>query len=215
MAYERAAKLDPSKPDYWSSLGESLVMAGPGTVSPDAKSAFDKAIALDPKDPRARYFLGVAQDMAGDHSGAIDAWFALLRDTPAGAPWEADVRRTIEQVGKKDGIDVGPRLAALRPLGAPAPDSAGAAISGPTADQVRAASSIPPGAQQQMIAGMVEGLATKLKADPKNVEGWIMLMRSRVQLGQQPEARTALASAKSANPGAAAKLDDVAKELGL
>src|SRR3546814_16145125 len=67
-----------------------------------ASEAFDKAIALDAKDPRARYFLAVRKDIGGDHQGAIDDWFALLSDTPRGAPWEADLRRTIEQVRSEE-----------------------------------------------------------------------------------------------------------------
>ena len=61
-AYARATQINPAKAEYWSSLGEARVMAGPGNVPAEAKLAFDKAIALDPKDPRARYFLGVARE---------------------------------------------------------------------------------------------------------------------------------------------------------
>src|SRR3546814_14962798 len=60
----------------------------------------------DLKEPRARYFLAVKKDLAGDHRGAIDDWFALLADTPQGAPWEPDLRRTIEQVGAIHQIEV-------------------------------------------------------------------------------------------------------------
>ena len=214
MAYKRATALRPDNADYWSSLGEALVTAGPGTVPAEAKAAFDKAVALDPKDPRARYFIGVSKDMAGDHKGAIDDWFALLNDTPAGAPWEADVRRTIQAVGEKDKIEVATRLAALKPA-APAPGTAAAAIPGPNPDQMRAATQLPAGQQQAMIAGMVEGLAAKLKANPKNVEGWIMLMRSYTTLGRASDAGVAYRAAVAANPGAKAELDDAAKTLGV
>jgi len=214
MAYKRATALRPDNADYWSSLGEALVTAGPGTVPAEAKAAFDKAVALDPKNPRARYFIGVSKDMAGDHKGAIDDWFALLHDTPAGAPWEADVRRTIQAVGEKDKIEVATRLAALKPA-APAPGTAAAAIPGPNPDQMRAATQLPAGQQQAMIAGMVEGLAAKLKANPKNVEGWIMLMRSYTTLGRASDAGVAYRAAVAANPGAKAELDDAAKTLGV
>jgi cytochrome c-type biogenesis protein CcmH len=213
MAYKRATALKPDNADYWSSLGEALVTAGPGNVPDEAKAAFAKAVALDPKDPRARYFLGVSKDMAGDHKGAIEDWFALLKDTPAGAPWEADVRRTIEAVGQKDKIEVATRLAALRP--ATPTGGAAAAIPGPNPDQMRAASQLPSGQQEAMIAGMVEGLAAKLKANPKNVEGWIMLMRSYTTLGRGSDAGAAYRSAVAANPGSKAELDDAAKTLGV
>ena len=81
-------------------------------MPPRALAAFRKAAELDPQDPRARYFLAVNRDIGGDHQGAIDDWLVLLAETPPGAPWEAELKRTIEQVGKVNGITVAPRIAA-------------------------------------------------------------------------------------------------------
>lgn len=219
QAYARATQLDPKKAEYWSSLGEARVLAGPGDVPAEAKAAFEKAIALDPKDPRARYFLAVAKDIAGDHAGAIDGWLALLADTPAGAPWEADVRRLVAEVGAKEKIEVASRLAAIRP----APPTGGAAIAtagipGPTREQMQAGAQLPKGQQEAMIAGMVNGLEAKLKANPKNESGWIMLMRSRVQLGEDRKSVEALKNARAAyagDPAALKRIDEAAAELGI
>src|SRR3569623_1103399 len=88
-AYRRAVAADPKSAVLWSSLGEAVARASErDPMPPEARAAFAKAEALDPKDPRARYFLGVEKDLAGDHRGAIDAWLALLKDTPSGAPWD-------------------------------------------------------------------------------------------------------------------------------
>lgn len=216
-AYRKAAQLSPGTADYWSSLGEALVLASSGESIPaDASAAFKKALAIDPKDPRSRYFLGVEQDMAGKHAQAIDTWIALLKDTPAGAPWEADVRKTIEQVAAKDKIDVTARLAAIRPPAAPAgPAAAVAGIPGPSREQMSAATKLPPGQQEAMVAGMVDGLAAKLAADPKQPERWMMLIRSRMTLGQGAQARQALQQAIAANPGARGELEQAAKVLGV
>ena len=219
QAYKRATQIDPAKAEYWSSLGEALVLAGKGDVASDAKAAFQKAYALDPKDPRARYFLGVAKDIAGDHKGAIEDWLALLADTPPGAPWEADVRRLVSEVAAKEKIDVSARLAALKPP----PPAAGAmaataAIPGPSPQQMRDAAGMPKGQQDLMIQGMVEGLEAKLKANPDNPTGWIMLMRSRLQLGETAKASVALKSARVALAGDQQKrgmVDAAAAELGV
>ena len=218
-AYARAVQVDPHKAGYWSALGEARVMAGPGDVPPEAKQAFEKAVAIDAKDPRARYFLGVAQDIAGDHKGAIDAWLALLADTPAGAPWEADVRRLIADVGAKEKIEVASRLAAIRP--APPSDGAAiatAAIPGPSTGEMRAASQRPKGQQDAMIQNMVDGLEARLKANPRNAPGWIMLMRSRMTLGETAKASAAHAGAKAAfagDPATLSQIDAAARELGV
>lgn len=222
-AYRRAVKLAPDNATFWSSLGEAVVMASERDPMPkEAAEAFDKAVKIDPKEPRARYFQAVRKDLAQDHEGAIRDWLALLADTPPGAPWEADLRRTIEQVGKINGIDVKDRLAAIKPaaphpsMGSPLGGSvATAAIPGPSREQMQAAAQLPKGQQDAMIEGMVSGLEAKLKANPANVDGWIMLMRSRMTLGETAKAQAALEAARKANPGQSARLRDEARVLGV
>ena len=50
------------------------------------------------------------------------------------------------------------------------------------------AAKLPPGQQQQMVVSMVEGPEAKLATNPENVKGWIMLMRSRMTLGETAKA---------------------------
>lgn len=217
-AYEKAVALSPESAGLWSALGEARVMGSDSDPMPAAASqAFDKAIALDAKDPRARYFLAVKKDIGGDHGGAIEDWFALLADTPQGAPWEADLRRTIEQVGQIHKIDVAGRLASTspRPLTADEMPIAARAIPGPSRADMEAASQLPKGQQDQMIEGMVSGLEAKLKANPADVDRWIMLMRSRMTLGETAKAAQALKDGIAANPGAAGRLKAQAQLLGV
>jgi cytochrome c-type biogenesis protein CcmH len=77
------------------------------------------------------------------------------------------------------------------------------------------AAKLPPGQQQQMVTSMVEGLETKLANNPKNVDGWIMLMRSRITLGETAKAKAALTKSIAANPEAQSKLLREAKILGV
>jgi cytochrome c-type biogenesis protein CcmH len=211
-AYRKAAAIEPDNAENWSSLGEALQSASRSVV-PEAAAAFRKALELDPRDPRARYFLAVQKDLGGDPKGAVEDWLALLKDSPPGAPWEADLRRTIEQSAAKNRIDLAGRI--------PAPGATGtstAGIPGPTREQLAAASSIPPGEQEAMVRQMVERLEGRLKAEPKDEEGWIRLMRSRMVLGQGDRAAAALRSGLSALKGdgtAEARLRNAAAELGV
>ena len=217
-AYEKATALSPNSAGLWSALGEARVMGSDSDPMPAAAlAAFDKAIALDAKDPRARYFLAVKKDIGGDHQGAINDWFALLADTPQGAPWEADLRRTIEQVGAIHKIDVAARLASTqpRPLTADEMPVAARAIPGPSRADMEAASQLPKGQQDAMIQGMVDGLEAKLKANPADVDRWIMLMRSRMTLGESAKAAQALKDGLAANPAAAGRLKAQAQLLGV
>lgn len=217
-AYEKAVALSPDSAGLWSALGEARVMASERDPMPaEALQAFEKAVALDAKDPRARYFMAVKKDIGGDHKGAIEDWFALLADTPQGAPWEADLRRTIEQVGAIHKIEVASRLATTRPRALTADEMpvAARAIPGPSRADMEAASQLPKGQQDAMIAGMVDGLEAKLKANPADVDRWIMLMRSRMTLGETAKAAQALKDGIAANPAAAGRLRAQARLLGV
>ncbi len=217
QAYRRAAQIEPGNAENWSSLGEALQVASTN-VSPEAKSAFERALQLDAKDPRARYFLGVQKDLSGQHAQAVDDWIALLKDTPQGAPWEADLRRTIAQVADKQKIDIKGRVPAPQQTAATGQSVATAAIPGPTPEQLAQASSIPPGQQDEMVQGMVTRLADRLKANPKDADGWIRLMRARMVLGEANAASEALRSGRAAFQGDAAtqaRLGQAAAELGV
>lgn len=227
-AYSRAARLAPDRAVYWSSLGEALIMANEQDPMPkEAAEAFDKAIALDAKDPRARYFVAVRMDLAGDHQGAVNNWLELLKDTPKDAPWESDLIRTIEQVGKINNIDVAARLKSAEQgrlpsvalpadVAASAPNSVAAApIPGPSRADMAAAAKLPAGQQQEMVMSMVEGLEAKLAKNPANVDGWIMLMRSRMTLGETAKAQAAFRKAVAANPATKQRLTAEAQILGV
>ncbi len=224
-AYRRAVELDPADATSWSALGEAMVMASERDPMPaEALAAFRKARSIDPQDPRARYFLAVARDLRGEHQRAVDEWLALLEETPIGAPWEGDLARTIEQVGAINRIAVADRLARVQAkrradtTEAASQDGAFAAVDaipGPSSAQVAAASAIPPAQQREMAEAMVARLENRLGAEPGNTEGWVMLMRSRMTLGQPDLARKALADGIAANPAAAEQLRVQAETLGL
>jgi cytochrome c-type biogenesis protein CcmH len=217
QAYARAATLAPNQAELWSALGEARVLAA-GSVGADAHDAFAKALAIDAKDPRARYFLGVEKDVAGDHRAAIDDWIALLKDAPAGAPWAESVRALVVQVAGREKIDIAGRLPALPPAAPDREAVATAAIPGPSAADMAAARQIAPAQQDAMVRGMVDRLAARLERNPKDADGWIRLMRARMVLGETAAASQALASARRAfadDKSVLAQLDAAAQTLGV
>lgn len=225
-AYRRALAIAPDEAVLWSALGETLVLASKREPLPaEALAAFEKAVSLDADDPRARYFLAAKKDLDKDHEGAITAWLDLLAESPQGAPWEADLVRTIEQVGKMNTIEVASRIAraqaSRRPAliapgsGSVAGDGASASLRGPSAADVAAAARLKPSDQRQMAEGMVAQLEARLQTEPRNLDGWVMLIRSRMTLGEPAKAKAALEAAVKANPGAAAQLREQASALGV
>lgn len=233
-AYARAIALKPDGVGYQSAYGEALVQEAGGQVTPAAAAAFERAAKQDGADARARYFLGVRKAETGDRKGAIDDWLRLLADSPADAPWLPQLRGVIEQTAAQAKIDIAARLAATRPVGnasvpgqpdpaaAAAATAASAAPAGvmpsPSREQVQAASAMTPADRQAMIRGMVDGLAEKLKANPKDEAGWLRLIRARQVLGDTAAARTARGQALAAFAGDAAaqgRIRAAAAEMGL
>lgn len=212
-AYRKAVELAPNGPGYQSAFGEALVQVAQGNVTPEAAAAFEAAKQLDPTDARARYFLAVLKDQRGDRAAAIADWIQLLNEAPADAPWAPELRQFVERIAREDGIDLAGRL---KPAAAPAPTAAGQP--GPTPEQVKQAMALPEGDRQAMVRGMVDGLAARLQASPRDSDGWVRLMRARMVLGEPQAAAAALQSGVAAfagTPGEQQKLRDAAKSLGV
>jgi cytochrome c-type biogenesis protein CcmH len=89
-AYGRAvtvARLKKTEsPGLDSAYGEALVASNSGTVSDEAANAFSAALALNPKDPGARFFMAQSRAERGDKTGAMALWQGLLAETPANSP---------------------------------------------------------------------------------------------------------------------------------
>lgn len=211
-AFRRAMELSPQNADYVAYLGETLLLIAGRNPPPEAEALFRRALTLDPANPQALYYLATLRDHRGDHSGAIDALLALLRAAPADAPWEPQVREAAIRIAQENRIDIAGRLPA------PPRSTATAGIPGPTREQIDAARAIPPGQQEAMVKGMVDQLAGRLRQNPRDAEGWIRLMRSRMVLNQPEAAADALRSSLAAFQGDAAtqqRLRTAAQELGI
>ncbi len=106
-AFRRALELAGDDKAHGASIasnyGESLVAMAGGRVTPAAKSAFEKALELSPKNPAAGYYLGLAQLQAGDVKGAIAVWRRIADGAPEDAPWLAELKNRIERLVKQQG----------------------------------------------------------------------------------------------------------------
>ncbi len=184
-AYSAALRLLGPDAPLLASYGEALVAAAGGVVTDKARVAFQKALASNPASPQARFYLALAAEQDGKAGDAIKAYESLVADAPPGAPWLASVQA---------------RLAALK--GEPSPS--GVSPVG-TPDQA-------------MIVGMVNRLATRLADKGGSIDEWGRLIRAYTVLHQTDKAKAAVADARKAlaqNPSAVARLDEIARDLGL
>jgi len=191
---------DAASGEDYSALGEYLVFAAGGYVSPQAEEALVKALQLDPTDQRARYFSGLALAQNGRPDVAYQMWSGLLAEGPADAPWIAPIRSQMDALARAAGID---------PATAPP---------GPSAGDVDAAADMTPEERQQMIRGMVAGLAERLATEGGTPEEWARLIRAYGVLGDLDKAALVWTEAKQTfadNPEAMALLRAEAQELGI
>jgi len=189
-AYRRAVELNPGDPVLKSLHGEALVAAANGQVTVEALSAFKATLVLHPNDVRARFYSGQAEIQNGDVKSALDTWIDLLTSAPEDAEWAADLRERILEVSRQSGTDVS---SSLPPPSRTARNSTTMQNrAGPTAKDMESASRLTPRARNTMARDMVERLATRLETSPNDPDGWIMLIRSRIVLSEQAEAKAGL-----------------------
>jgi cytochrome c-type biogenesis protein CcmH len=183
-----------------SRYGEALTQLADGQVTPDAAVALRKGLAADPADPRARFYLALAEAEAGRIDEAVAAWKQLLADAPPDASWRKLVEQTIDAAERaKTGMTASSGGGA-----APAPTGNGEATvpapGGPSADDMAAMANLTPEEREAKIRAMVEGLAQRLQSDPNDLDGWLKLSRSYGVLGENDKAVDALSHAASLAP---------------
>ncbi|MBV8835701.1 MAG: c-type cytochrome biogenesis protein CcmI [Alphaproteobacteria bacterium] len=196
-ARRNALRLNGASAEREADLGEALLAAANGVVTDEAKAAFDRAVAQDGSNPKARFFLGVAAQQDGQAPKAVAIWQDMLKNAPAGSPWIGMVREALARAGEA----------------APTVSTAG-----PSADDVKAAERMSPQDRTAMVRGMVDRLAQRLKQDGSDVEGWLRLVRAYTVLGERDRALSAVTDARRALGHDADKLrrlDDLVKELRL
>ena len=172
-AYRHAIAFKPDEPQLHAELGEVLVLAAGGTVTPAAEEEFAKS----GNDPRARFYGAEAALQRGDNAAAKTGLQALLADAPVDAPWRKIVAARLAEIAPGE-----PQAGAKTPAG-------------PTGQDIAAAGSMSPEERQAVIRSMVERLAARLDQNPDDKEGWTRLAHAYDVLGETDKAQAARARA--------------------
>jgi len=104
-AQKRVLELGADSAADWSDLGELDVFAAQGGVGPDALAAFAKALSRDAREPRARFYAGLAEAEIGNLKAAVAIWRDLEEHSQPDAPWLPLLRREIAAVAKTGKFD--------------------------------------------------------------------------------------------------------------
>lgn len=155
-------------------LGEALAAAANGVVTAESKTEFERAFAMDATAVKPRYFLGLAAEQDGRKTDAAAIWRALLASAAPDAPWRGNLQASLARV---EGGAFAPALS----------DDALSSVAG-MAD----------GERGEMIRGMVDRLATRLKSAGDDPDGWLRLVRAYMVLGERERALGARRDARQA-----------------
>lgn len=93
-----AAKGNPVPADISAALGSGLVAEAQGTVTVAAKRAFSDAIAAEPANMTARFYLGLERAQNGDADGARGFWSSLQAELPEGTPLRVDINKRLRDL---------------------------------------------------------------------------------------------------------------------
>jgi cytochrome c-type biogenesis protein CcmH len=192
-AYRNSLNLNGDTAIRRADLGEALAAVAGGVVTAEAKAEFERALTLDANEPKARYFAAVAAEQDGRPKQAVAIWRDMLKSAPDNAPW----RPVVEQALAKAGGGIMPEL---------------------SGEAVATSNDMTTAQRAEMIGGMVEGLATRLKQNGDDIEGWLRLIRAYMVMGQTDKAKQAIADARQAahsQPEQLRKFNDELKSLGV
>ncbi len=194
-AYRKAISLGGPDTDLMSDLAETLVLANNGVVSKEAQDVLQAVLKADAGHMKTRFYLALAQQQEGNTSQALASWKAMLKDSPADAPWRQVVQQRIAAAGGE--LPKGPQL---------------------TEEQMQAGQQMSAQDRTVMIRNMVQRLDERLSANGSDLDGWLRLVRARVVLGEKDKALDALNRASEIlqdKPEAITQLEETRKALGF
>ncbi|MBD3804060.1 MAG: c-type cytochrome biogenesis protein CcmI [Thioclava sp.] len=191
-----ALKGDQASAEDYAQLGELMVVAAGGLITPEAEKTFATALQKDPKNGLSLYYVGLmmAQNARGDRAFRI--WDGLLRNSEDSDPWVPMIRQNINELAWLAGeSDYTPPM----PRGV-----------GPNQAEIAAAADMTPAERQQMIRGMVERLNDRLAQEGGSADDWARLISSLRMIGEVERADAVYGEAKgkfASRPEDLAKID--------
>lgn len=193
-------KGEAATPDDLAAWADALVLAAGGLVTEEAEAALARLQALDAAHPALLYYSGLLDLQVGRPDLAFPVWRALVEGPDS--PYRRPALDRLPDVAWLAGRNWTP------PVPAPEPPP------GPSEADLAAAADMDPAAREEMIRGMVEGLAARLDAEGGTAEDWARLVRARATLGDEAGARAALEAGRAAL-GDDPALRAAAEEAGL
>jgi cytochrome c-type biogenesis protein CcmH/NrfG len=200
--------------DYARSIGteQPSSKTAAGELLPDVNAMIEQLAArleTTPQDIEGWRMLGWSYFQTARYEQAATAFGRALELDPASAEIKLSYEEAKAKASESDNLEIASSLQTG------AVDKSGDGVSVKKAATPEA---MPAPERDAAIRSMVDGLALRLESSPRDVDGWIQLMRSRVVLGEEEVAATALRKALEVfvdDQAASGQIMAAAIELGL
>jgi cytochrome c-type biogenesis protein CcmH len=200
--------------DYTRSIGteEPASMAAAGKLLPDVNTMIERLTArleTTPEDIEGWRMLGWSYFHMARYEQAATAYARAVELDPNSAELKLSYEEAKAKASESDNLETASSLQT---------EAVGKGGDGLSVEKITKSEAMPPRERDAAIRSMVDGLADRLESSPRDVEGWTLLMRSRVVLGEREVAATAFRKALEVfkdDSAASGKITAAAIELGL
>jgi cytochrome c-type biogenesis protein CcmH len=187
-------------------------MPVPDKLLPDVNTMIERLAArlkTAPEDIEGWRMLGWSYFQTGRYQQAATAYARAVELDPSSAEFKLLYEEAKAKASESDNLEAASSLQT---------EAAGKGGDGLSVEEITKSEAMSPRERDAAIRSMVDGLADRLESSPRDVEGWTLLMRSRVVLGEREVAATAFRKALEVfkdDAAASGRVAAAASELGL
>ena len=200
--------------DYTRSIRteEPASKAAAGKLLPDVNTMIERLAArlkTAPEDIEGWRMLGWSYSNTARYDDAATAYAKAVELDPSSADLKLAYEEAKAKASEHDNLKTASSLQT---------EAVGKGGDRPSVEKIAKSEAMPVRERDAAIVSMVDGLADRLESSPRDIEGWTLLMRSRVVLGEREDAATAFRKALEifkGNSAASGKITAAAIELGL
>ena len=200
-AFDVVASRKDADSAVFSMLAEALISQEQGIVTPRAEDAIAQALERDPMNPAATFYTALSLEQSGQARKAHDIILERLGKADGFYPWMESFVAQANRIGAIIGR-APVSLTQFAPM---------TAQSGPTDSDIAAAQDMSEEERAAFIASMVNRLATRLEANPDDLDGWLRLGKAYSVMGNREGALEAFENA--ARLSKALPDDDLRKDV--
>jgi cytochrome c-type biogenesis protein CcmH len=194
-AFDKAIDLSPDDAGVHVFYGEALAGFANDQVTPEARKYFLKAKNIEANHPGVKYNLALADFQKGKFQEAYDVWLKLAQQGAQDSPWWRKAGEKLNLAASKLGIEA-PTL----PKKLPPTRTSQSLPSALSVGDVQSANMMTSEERVQFIGKMVERLATRLKKEPNDLQGWLQLAKSYSVLEENKKALSSYQKAMELAP---------------